>query len=113
MKFTVCLAATLLALCLVLQPSISSATYSSKLTLSKETTAIIEELQSAIEGLKGTLNLVKNIEQIEALMQVGDDNDGVYIQQRSSLLVQLQLALRDLIQAIARLERSIRQERRG
>ena len=110
MKFTLYLTTTLLALCLVLQPSL--ATYSSKLMLSKEVTAVIEDLQSAIESLKDALNSVKNAKQIEALTQISDD-DGAYIQQRSSTLLQLQLALRDLIRAIARLERSIRWERRG
>lgn len=111
MKFTLYLTTTLLALCLVLQPS--SATYNSKLALSKEVTVVIEDLQSAIERLKDTLNSVKNVEQIKAQMQISDDDDGAYIQQRSSSIFQLQLALRDLIRAIARLERSIRWERRG
>ena len=79
--------------------------------LSREATAIIKELQSAIEILKKMGEA-----EVEALMQIGpDDADGeANIQQLSvSQLLQLQLALRDLIRAIGRLERSIRRERRG
>lgn len=79
--------------------------------LSREATAIIKELQSAIEILKKMGEA-----EVEALMQIGpDDADGkANTQQRSvSQLLQLQLALRDLIRAIGRLERSIRRERRG
>ena len=116
MKFTVCFATTLLALCLVLQSS--SATYGSGLMLSGELPAIIKDLQSAIEILKNSMKAMGEAE-VEALMQIGPDDvdvdDGeANIQQRSlSQLLQLQLALRDLIRAIARLERSIRWERRG
>ena len=106
MKFTVCFATTLLALCLVLQSS--SATYGSGLMLSGELPAITKDLQSAIEILKNSMKSMA--------LQIGpDDIDGeANIQQGSlSQLLQLQLALRDLIRAIARLERSIRRERRG
>ena len=114
MKFTVCFTTTLLALCLVLQSS--SATYGSGLMLSGELPAIIKDLQSAIEILKNSMKSMGEAE-VEALMQIGPDDvdDGeANIQQGSlSQLLQLQLALRDLIRAIARLERSIRWERRG
>lgn len=84
--------------------------------LSGELPAIIKDLQSAIEILKNSIKSMGEAE-VEALMQIGPDDvdDGeANIQQRSlSQLLQLQLALRDLIRAIARLERSIRWERRG
>ena len=75
--------------------------------------AIIEDLQSAIKGLKDILNSVRNTEQ-GALMQFSDGDGGdVYIQQGPNSIFQLQLLLRDLIRAIARLERSFRQSRKG
>ena len=115
------LLAVLLAPCLVLQPS--SATYSSsEQKLNNEAMAVIEELQLAIEGLEDIgLNSAKNTKLIKALMQISptddddddDDDDEANIQQQLSSILQLQLALRDLIRVIARLERSIRQGRRG
>ena len=119
MKFMIYLLAALLVLYLVLQSS--SATYSSsEQKLNNEAMAVIEELQSAIEGLEDIgLNLAKNTELIKALMQISptddndDDDDEANIQQQLSSILQLQLALRDLIRVIARLERSIRQGRRG
>ena len=118
MKFMIYPLAVLLALCLVLQSS--SATYSSsEQKLNNEAMAVIEELQSAIEGLEDIgLNSAKNTELIKALMQISptdddDDDDEANIQQQLSSILQLQLALRDLIRVIARLERSIRQGRRG
>lgn len=112
MKFTICLATTLLALCLVLKPS--SATYRGKLRLSRDVTAVIEELRSVVEDLKDTLNSVKDgAKESEALMQMCPDDSEACIQQAPSVIFQLQLALRDLIRIIARLERCIRWERRG
>jgi hypothetical protein len=111
MKFAICLATTLLALsCLVLQSS--SATYSSR-KLSRDTAAIIKDLQSAIEILKDASSSMKDMEKIEALIQYDDGGDDAVDVQQLSQIFQLQLALRDLIRAIARLERSIRRERRG
>ena len=118
MKFMIYPLAVLLALCLVLQSS--SATYSSsEQKLNNEAMAVIEELQSAIEGLEDIgLNSAKNTKLIKALMQISptddddDDDDEANIQQQLSSILQLQLALRDLIRVIARLERSIRQGRR-
>ena len=107
--------AVLLALCLVLQSS--SATYSSsEQKLNNEAMAVIEELQSAIEGLEDIgLNSAKNTELVKALIQISptDDDDEANAQQQLSSILQLQLALRDLIRVIARLERSIRQGHRG
>lgn len=81
--------------------------------LSGELPAIIKDLQSAIEILKNSMKSMGEAE-VEALMQIDVDDGEANIQQRSlSQLLQLQLALRDLIRAIARLERSIRWERRG
>ena len=115
MKFMIYPLAVLLALCLVLQSS--SATYSSsEQKLNNEAMAVIEELQSAIEGLEDIgLNSAKNTELIKALIQISptDDDDEANAQQQLSSILQLQLALRDLIRVIARLERSIRQGRRG
>lgn len=114
MKFMVYLATALLALCLVQQTFSFSPAYRSKLRQSNKATAIIEDLQSAIEA--GSKDNLRNTEQ-RALTQFsdgdGDGDGGAYIQQGPSSILQLQLALRDLIRAISRLERSIRRSRRG
>ena len=102
MKLVIFFVVTVLALSLVLESS--SATCSDK-KQSKKATAIIEDLQSLIQ------NSPQDSSNSRALSRFS--GGGAYIQQRPIDLLQLQLVLRDLIRAIARLESNIRNRRRG